>query len=86
MFADVLVRADGRTFQVCDLDEFQQAATSGLILPAETGGARHGLAKLTGIIERGELMEFLRTIWPIGPLNPSARPRSATFRFRGFPC
>ncbi|HEY2577955.1 MAG TPA: DUF402 domain-containing protein [Streptosporangiaceae bacterium] len=72
LFTDVLVQADGVTFQVCDLDEFQQAATHGLILPAEAHGAQRGLAELTGIIERSELLEFLGKVCPIGPLNPPA--------------
>ena len=53
LFADVLVRADGVTYQVCDLGELDQAHRSGLILPAEARGARSGLAELTGIIEQG---------------------------------
>jgi hypothetical protein len=75
LFADVLVRADGVGFRVCDLDEFRQATIHGLILPEEAEGAQRGLAELTGIIERGELLEFLQKICPIGPRNPpSASP------------
>ena len=70
LFADVLVHADGVTYRVCDLEEFQQAYGRGLILPGEARGARQGLAELTGIIERGELTAFLRQTCPAGPLNP----------------
>ncbi len=70
LFADVLVHADGVTYRVCDLEEFQQAPGRGLILPGEARGAQQGLAELTGIIERGELAAFLRQTCPAGPLNP----------------
>jgi uncharacterized protein DUF402 len=70
LFADILVRADGVTYQVCDLQEFQQANAEGLILPGEARGARDGLAELTGIIERRELAAFLRRACPAGPLDP----------------
>jgi Protein of unknown function (DUF402) len=70
LFADVLVRADGVTYRVCDLEEFGQARSRGLILPGEARGAQLGLAELTGIISRGELVAFLRQACPAGPLNP----------------
>ncbi len=72
LFADVLVRADGRTYRVCDLDEFGQARRDGLILPAEARGVRHGLAELTGIIASGDLLAFLSRTRPVGPLDPPA--------------
>jgi predicted RNA-binding protein associated with RNAse of E/G family len=70
LFADVLVRADGVTYRACDLEEFRQARSLGLILPGEAQGARQGLAELTGIIERRELLGFLRQVCLPGPLNP----------------
>jgi hypothetical protein len=70
LFADVLVRADGVTYRICDLEEFQQAHSRGLILPGEAQGAQRGLAELTGIIERSELAAFLRQAYPATPLNP----------------
>jgi hypothetical protein len=70
LFADVLVRADGVTYQVCDLEELDQAHRSGLILPAKARGARSGLAELTGIIEQGDLLAFLSRACRIGPLDP----------------
>ena len=70
LFADVLVRADGVTYRVCDLEEFHQASSRGLILPGEAHGAQRGLAELTGIIERGKLAALLRQTCPAGPLNP----------------
>ena len=72
LFADVLVRADATSYWVGDLDEFGQARRSGLILPGEAAGAERGLAELTGLIERGELLSFLSRAWPIGPLRPPA--------------
>ncbi len=70
LFADVLVQADGVTYRVCDLEQFQQAHSRGLILPGEAQGAQRGLAELTGIIERRELAAFLQQSCPAGPLNP----------------
>ena len=67
LFADVLVRADGVTYRVCDLAELDQAHRSGLILPGEADRAWAGLAELTGIIERGDLLAFLSRACPIGP-------------------
>ena len=79
LFADVLVHADGVTYRVCDLEEFQQAHGRGFILPGEARGAQRGLAELTGIIERGELAAFLRQACPVGPLNPpTASPADRT--------
>jgi len=56
LFADVLVHADGVSYRVCDLEEFQQARRRGLILPGEARGAQQGLAELTGMIAGGELV------------------------------
>jgi hypothetical protein len=72
LFADVLVRADGVTYRVCDLGELGQARRDGLVLPGEARGARRGLAELTGIISRGDLLAFLSRTCPIGPLDPPA--------------
>ena len=72
LFADVLVRADAVTYRVGDLDEFGQARRAGLILPGEADGAERGLAELTGLVDRGELLAFLSRAWPIGPLEPPA--------------
>jgi hypothetical protein len=70
LFADVLVRADSLAYQVCDLAELDLARLTGLILPAEERGARGGLAELTGIIERGDLLAFSSRACAIGPLDP----------------
>jgi hypothetical protein len=72
LFADVLVQADGVTYRACDLEEFRQARCRDLILPAEASGATRGLAELTGIIERGDLLAFLSRTCAIGPLDPPA--------------
>jgi hypothetical protein len=74
LFTDVLVRADASTYQVCDLDEFAQARRDGLILPAEARGAMRGLAELTALIDRGDLLPFLSRTHPIGPLDPPPAP------------
>jgi hypothetical protein len=74
LFADVLVRADGVSYRVCDLAEFRQARDQGLILPDEARGAEQGLAELIAIIERGELLAFLARACPVGPLSPPDAP------------
>ncbi len=72
LFADLLVRADAASYHVCDLDELGQARRNGLILPAEARGAACGLAELTAIVDRGDLLAFLSQACPIGPLQPPA--------------
>jgi hypothetical protein len=86
LFADVLARADGVTYRVCDLEEFRQAQGQRLILPAEARGARAGLAELTAIIERGELAALLRHTCPDGPLNPPVASPAERILLTTFRC
>jgi hypothetical protein len=86
LFADVLVRADGVTYQVCDLDELDRARLTGLILPAEARGARSGLAELTGIIERGDLLAFLSRPAPSARWTRRAQPLPAARLSPRFRC
>jgi hypothetical protein len=72
LFADMLVRADAASYRICDLDELSQASRDGLILPGESRGAARGLAELTAIVERGNLLAFLSQACPAGPLQPPA--------------
>jgi hypothetical protein len=72
LFADLLVRADSASYRVCDLDELDQACRDGLILPEEARGAARGLAELTAIVERGDLLAFLSRACPVGPVQPPA--------------
>jgi hypothetical protein len=72
LFTDVLMQGDGVSYQVCDLDEFDQARSQELILPGEADGAGQGLAELTAIIQRGGLLAFLSRTCPVGPLDPPA--------------
>ena len=72
LFTDLLVRADAVRYRVGDSDEFARARRAGLILPAEANGAEQGLAELTGLIERGDLLPFLSRVFPIAPLRPPA--------------
>jgi len=72
LFADVLVRANAASYRVCDLDELGRASRDGLIVRAEARGAARGLAELTTIIERGDLLAFLSRACPVGPLQPPA--------------
>jgi hypothetical protein len=72
LFADALVQADAVSYRVCDLEELELARRDGLILPGEARGAMRGLAELTGIIDRGDLLAFLSRTCPISPLDPPA--------------
>jgi hypothetical protein len=72
LFADPLVRADAASYRVCDLDELGQAIRDGLIVPGEARGAARGLAELTVIVERRDLLAFLSRACPVGPLRPPA--------------
>jgi hypothetical protein len=69
----VLVRADAVSYRVGDTDELDRARRDGLILPAEARGAERGLAELTALVARGDLLAFLSRACPIGPLRPKAR-------------
>lgn len=63
---DVLVKADGTTYAVIDLDEFQRSIRQGLISPAETEGVRLGLDRLVELIEQNRLLDFLTEVFPFG--------------------
>lgn len=63
LFLDVLVRRDG-TYRVIDRDEFEHAATEGLISEREAEGAEAGLERLLHWIESGRLQSLLREIHP----------------------
>jgi predicted RNA-binding protein associated with RNAse of E/G family len=66
LFLDVLVGADARTFDVVDADEFEEAIAAELLSPHEVEGARRGLRRLIGLIERGEFVDFLEAACPFG--------------------
>ena len=85
LFTDVLVRADAVRYRVTDLDEFAEARRTGLILPAEADGAEQGLAELTDLIERGDLLPFLSQAFPIAPLHPPAAVPVAPVPVAGVP-
>ncbi len=75
LWLDVLVRADGTTFQVVDRDHFARAQEAGWLSEAEVSGALHGLEELVGIVERGDLIDMLSAIWPFGPAERPANTR-----------
>lgn len=73
--ADVLVRADGTTFEIVDLAAFDAAVANGLISAGEYRHGKSGLTRLTGLIRRNELIPFLNGVYPFGPTTaPPARP------------
>lgn len=75
LFADVLVRADGRSSTVKDEADLVHAANSGLISAHELASAHVGLARLVSLIGAGDLIPFLEAACPFRPTNaPEGRP------------
>lgn len=72
---DVLVRSDGRTYEVIDWDDFEFARRRGWMSSREADGARKGLMELTGLLEQGAFVEFLESVYPFDPSSaPPALP------------
>ena len=77
LFADVLVGDDGTTFEIVDFVKFDQAASKGSISPKEFRHGKAGLARLTELIDRSELISFLAGVCPFGESSAqSALPMS----------
>ncbi|GAB3422650.1 ribonuclease FAU-1 family protein [Flindersiella endophytica] len=73
---DVLVRADGSTYVVTDIDDFRDSIRRGWISGPETRGVRTGLDELTDLIEGGGLLKFCDHAFPWGAAPaPLARPQ-----------
>jgi hypothetical protein len=72
LFLDVLIRSDGRTYRVCDVDELAQAIAGGQISANEAAHAAHDLADLVTMTERGTLLPWLYEVHPYGPADPPA--------------
>ncbi len=78
LFLDVLVRCDG-SYRVVDRDEFEEAASAGLISSAEAQSAEVGLVRLIDWIESGRLWSLLDQIEPgVASLAPSPLPFERT--------
>lgn len=73
---DVLVRADGRAYEITDVDKFEHACELGWITQAERAGALQGLGELVELIDQGRLHEFLEWVSPFGDIReaPFAKP------------
>jgi hypothetical protein len=72
LFLDVLVRSDGRTYRVCDVDELAQAIAGGQISANEAAHTVRGLSDLVSMTERGTLLPWLYEVHPYGPADPPA--------------
>ena len=66
LWIDVLVRADGLTYDIVDEDEFAAAQGHGWLSAQEVHGAQRGLADLIELIERKQLVTFLADLSPFG--------------------
>lgn len=64
---DVLVRSDGRTYEVVDEDDFEHACAQGWMSDREAEGARVGLRELRHLLESETFVEFLNDVFPFGP-------------------
>src|SRR6266852_4912526 len=71
LLIDVLVRADGSTYQIVDEDEFAAAHEHGWLSAPEVQGAQRGLADLIELIERKQLVQFLVDLSPFGSRRAS---------------
>jgi hypothetical protein len=67
LYADVLVGADGASYQVKDVLELEEATAGGLLSKNEYRNACRGLDRLIGLIGNGELVSFLDKVFPFGP-------------------
>lgn len=72
LFLDVLVRSDGRTYRVCDVDELAHAVAGGQVSANEAAHAAEGLTDLVTMTERGTLLPWLYGVHPFGPADPPA--------------
>ncbi len=66
LWIDVLVRADGLTYDIVDEDEFAAAQGHGWLSAQEVHGAQRGLADMIELIERKQLVPFLADLFPFG--------------------
>lgn len=67
LFADVLVRRNGQTFEIKDEEELEHAVTGGLVSGHEFDSAQLGIERLVGLIESEDLIPFLEAVCPFGP-------------------
>lgn len=75
LYADVLVRADGRSYHVKDETELEATSRSGLVSTHELESARAGLARLLSLIDTDKLVPFLEATCLFGPSDaPEGRP------------
>lgn len=75
LLADVLVRSDGQTYEVGDLNEMRSALAAGLISASELAEAERALARVVELVEQGVLLPVLEDAWPLEPAWPQEAPR-----------
>lgn len=74
LFADVLVRDDGASFEIVDVTELDVAASKGLISTREFRHAKDGLVCLTEMIRGNKLISFLNDVYPFGGSSAQSAP------------
>jgi len=85
LFADVLVRADGTTFETVDQADFDAALSNGLISASEHRHGTEGLARLMELIQGNVLIPFLTEVCPFGPSSAWPAPPMTLVPLAGVP-
>lgn len=67
LFLDVLVRADGRSVQIRDEGEMEDAVERGWVSQREAEAARRGAERLVDLARTGRLVDFLDRHLPLEP-------------------
>jgi hypothetical protein len=78
LFADILVREDAVSYELCDVDELAAGVRDGLVSPGEASAADRAVSELTDLIEGKRLLPWLSAVCPLRPSRaPAALPRSS---------
>lgn len=74
LFLDVLVRANLRTLEAVDQDEFENGLAQGMLSSAEGSYSRRAMHQLIDLVETGRLLPWLDDVYPFGPCQPPEAP------------
>jgi len=71
LYVDILVGTDGRTYQIEDVEDFQQAFALGVFGKGWYDNAKRGLDWLIGLLEHGQFVNFLNEVDPFPDTKPN---------------
>ncbi|HUS21183.1 MAG TPA: hypothetical protein VMZ66_04130 [Aeromicrobium sp.] len=75
----MLIDQRGRSFEIVDRAEFEQAVLDGLVSEREASHAEAHLQELLAIVRKGKLLAWLDSVCPFGPSPaPDALPMVRT--------